>query len=171
MSKPESFREILIEERFIKRDQFSQYKNSWTPQGDPATWDIAANYMDQPEVFFTKIPGGIGVTAVGLEEGRSKRMVSFEKESLQLARLEWLENKQSISWNFQNYKKRGGDGLFPTSIFMNLDNKQVVKSNLVSRELLKGNAKNLWLAKFSSSAKSAPSSTLEEALRILLEYR
>lgn len=171
MSKPESFREVLIEEKFVKRDQFSQYLNSWTPKGDPATWDIAANYVSHPDVVFTKIPSGIAVTAIGLNDGNSKRSVSFDKESLQLARLEWLESRQAIAWNFQNVKKMGGDGLLPSSLSMTLDNRSVVKTSVVGRELLKGKAKGQWLSKFSNSAKTSPSASFEEALRVLLDYR
>lgn len=171
MSRPESFREVLIEEKFVKRDQFTQYLNSWAPKGDPATWDIAANYVTHPDVAFTKIPSGIAVTAIGLNDGNSKRMVSFDKESLQLARLEWLESRQAIAWNFQNFKKMGGEGLLPSSLSMTLDNRTIVKTTVVGRELLKGKTKSQWLSKFSSTAKTAPSASFEEGLRVLLDYR
>lgn len=167
----DSFREQLIQEKFLKRDQFSQFKTSFAPKGDPASWDLKENYIVQPQVYFSRTPAGPAVVAVGTEEGSSRRAVFFDKTSLGLSRLEWKESDQVTSWNFSGYKKIAGDGIFPTELNFNFENSEVVHSNLVGRRLLKDKLKSQWLERFSSLSKNPLSSSFEEGLRILLGYR
>lgn len=171
MNKPDSYREVLIGEQFLKRDFFTQYKSPFIPQGDPASWDMKENYVIHPEINFSRTPAGPAITAIGFEQSGVRKSVSFEKESLLLDRLEWKEGTQITSWNFQSFKKFAGDGWFPTEISFNADNKVVVTSSLISRQYLKDQSSKQWLTKFSSASKSALSSNFEEGLKVLLEYR
>jgi hypothetical protein len=170
-SNGDQFREVLIDERMVKRDQFSQYKSSFTPQGDPANWDLKENYVIHSDVYFSKTPQGPAIIAIGSEEGKTRRAVFFDKGTLLLSRLEWRETNQEIAWNFRGSKKVSGDGLFPDEMTFSVDNRLIVQSNLISRQFLKGKSKTQWLDKFSASPKSSMSPNLEEGLRILLGYR
>jgi len=170
-SNADQFREVLIDERLLKRDQFTQYKTTFTPQGDPASWDLKENYVIQPDVYFSKTPQGPAIIAVGSEEGKTRRAVFFDKGTLLLSRLEWREGNQETAWNFRGSKKISGDGLFPEDMTYVVDNRVIVQTSLVSRQLLKGKLKTQWLDKFSATSKSSMPVNLEEGLRILLGYR
>ncbi|NBX75197.1 MAG: hypothetical protein EBQ92_01420 [Proteobacteria bacterium] len=170
-SNADQFREVLIDERLVKRDQFSQYKSSFTPQGDPATWDLKENYVVHPDVYFSKTPQGPAIIAVGTEEGKTRRSVFFDKGTLLLSRIEWRESNQESAWNFRGSKKFPGDSSFPDEMTFTVDGRAVVQSNLISRQFLKGKSKTQWLDKFSSTSKSSMAPGLEEGLRILLGYR
>jgi hypothetical protein len=170
-SNGDQFREILIDERMLKRDQFSQYKASFAPQGDPANWDLKENYVVHSDVYFSKTPQGPAIIAVGSEEGKTRRAVFFDKGTLLLSRLEWREANQEIAWNFRGGKKFPGDSLFPDEMTFSVDNRVIVQSNLISRQFLKDKSKTQWLDKFSTISKSAMAPSLEEGLRILLGYR
>jgi len=167
----DSFREQLIQERFLKRDQFSQFKSTFTPKGDPAGWDLKENYLLHPQVYFSRTPAGPAVVAVGTEEGNSRRAVFFDKASLGLSRLEWREGEQVTAWNFSGHKKIAGDGVFPAEFNFTYENSEVVRSSLVGRRFLKDKLKSQWLERFSSVSKNPLSSSFEEGLRILLGYR
>ena len=171
MNKPESYREVLINEQFLKRELFSQYKSSFVPQGDPALWDLKENYIIHPDIYFARTPGGPAVTVTGFELSGVKKSVSFDKETLILSRLEWKEGGQITSWNFQGFKKNSGDGWFPSELFLNVDNKEMISSSLVSRHYLKDKSVKQWLTRFSSVSQASPSAVFEESLKVLLEYR
>jgi hypothetical protein len=171
MHKPESYREVLIGEQFLRRDFFSQYKSPFVPQGDPSTWDLKENYVIHPELKFSRTPSGPAITAVGFEESGVRKSVSFGKDTLVLSRLEWKEGSQITSWNFQGVKKLKGDGSFPLELFLNVDNKEVITSTLVSRQYLTDSGAKQWMTKFNSASRSSLTSTLEEGLKVLLEYR
>jgi len=170
-SQPDVFREVLIDEKMIKRDQFSQYKPSFVPEGDPAQWNLNDNYLIQPHLFFARTPFGPSIIAVGLEEGSNRRAVFFEKDSLILSRIEWKNDKEVTSWNFGNPQKLPQDGVFPREMFFQVEDKEIVKTSLVSRNALEERSKKQWLAKHASSSKGSLNPTVEEALKILLSYR
>lgn len=169
--QPDVFREVLIDEKLIKRDQFLQYKNSFAPEGDPAQWNLSENYVVQPEVFFSRTPAGPSIIAVGLEEGTARRAVFFEKGSLILSRIEWKNDKEVTAWNFAEAQKIIKDGVFPRELFFQVDEKEVVRSQLISRNPVEEKSKKQWLARFSSLSKNTLNPSLEDALRILLGYR
>lgn len=170
-SQGEQFRDVLVEEKFMKRDQFSQYKPSFTPQGDPAAWDLKENYIIQPQVYFSRTPQGPAIMAVGIQEDKMRRAVFFDKGTLLLSRLEWRDGNQEAAWNFRGNRRFSGEGNFPDELNFTLDNRTIIQSQLISRQILKGKAKNQWLDKFSVASRSGLNPNLEEGLRILLGYR
>ncbi|MFM8270068.1 MAG: hypothetical protein ACKN9V_07750 [Pseudomonadota bacterium] len=170
-SNGDEFRDVLLDEKFLKRDQFNQYKSSFTPQGDPATWDLKENYVVQPNVYFSKTPQGPAIVAVGLDENKMRRAVFFDKGTLLLSRIEWRDGDQETSWNFRGSKKFPGDSSFPDEMSLVLDKQVIIQSSLVSRQFLKGKLKSQWLDKFSALSKLGMSPNLEEGLKILLGYR
>lgn len=165
------FREVLIEEKLAKRDQFLQYKSSFAPEGDPAHWDLNENYLAQPDLSFARTPVGPSITAIGLEDGTSRRAVFFEKNSLLLSRLEWKKDQEVTAWNFGQSQKLPGGGSFPKELFFQVDGREIIKSQLISRVLLEEKGKKQWLSRFSSVSRSPLNASLEDALRILLGYR
>lgn len=165
------FRDVLIEDKFLKRDQLTQYKSSFTPQGDPATWDLKENYVVQSQVYFSRTPQGPAIVAIGNEEGKTRRAVFFDKTTFLLSRLEFREGNGEFAWNFRGNKKIAGDGFFPEEMSFTVNNRTVIQSSLVSRQLLKGKAKTQWLDRFSSISKSGLAPNFEEGLRTLLGYR
>ncbi|NBT59732.1 hypothetical protein EBT16_13205 [bacterium] len=170
-SNGDQFREVLVDEKLLKRDQLVQYKPSFNPQGDPATWDLKENYVIQPQVYFSKTPQGPAIVAVGTQEGKIRKAVFFDKGTLLLSRIEWREMTQDIAWNFRGTKKWAGDGYFPEDMTFTLDGRLIIQSSLVSRQPLKEKSKSRWLVRFSEFSKSGMNSNLEEGLRILLGYR
>ncbi|NBX93219.1 MAG: hypothetical protein EB078_08125 [Proteobacteria bacterium] len=167
----EDFREQLIQEKFLKRDQLLQLKPAFTPKGDPATWDLKENYIIQPQVYFARTPSGVSIVAVGQEDATSRKAVFFDKASLVLSRLEWKDGEQTTAWNFTNFKKMPGDGMFPSEFSFLFENKEVIKSILVSRRPLKDKTKSQWMSLYNAQAKNSLAPTLEEGLRLLLGYR
>lgn len=170
-SNGDQFRDVLVEEKLVKRDQFNQYKSSFTPQGDPATWDLKENYVIQPQVYFSRTPQGPAIMAVGIQEDKMRRAVFFDKSTLLLSRIEWRDGNQEVAWNFRGNRKVSGESNFPDDLFFTVDNRTIVQSNLISRQFLKGKAKNQWLDRFSAVSRSGLNPNLEEGLRILLGYR
>lgn len=170
-SNGDQFRDVLIDEKLLKRDQFVQYKSSFNPQGDPASWDLKENYVIQPQVYFSQTPQGPAIIAVGTQEGKTRRAVFFDKGTLLLSRLEWQDSNQEIAWNFKGNKKVTGDSFFPDEITFTVDNRVLVQSNLIGRQYFKDKSKSQWLDRFSAVSKSGMTPNLEEGLKILLGYR
>ncbi len=165
------FREVLIDEKLAKRDQFIQYKSSFAPEGDPAQWDLNENLLVQPALSFARTPVGPSIVAIGLEEGSSRKAVFFEKNTLILSRLEWKNDKEVTAWNFSQPQKFSGGGTFPKDLFFQVDGREIIRSQVISRTLLDEKNKKQWLSRFSNLAKNSLNESFEDALRILLGYR
>ncbi|NBW98328.1 hypothetical protein EBR03_02030 [bacterium] len=171
LQSSDRFRDVLLDENFLRRDQFEQYRTGFVPQGDPATWDIKAGYIVHPLVFFSKAPAGFAIVAAGSDDLRARKAVFFDKEKMVVSRFEWREGNQTTAWNFQNFKKVAGDGTYPFELSFAIEDKEVIKTAVVNRQYLKGKTRSQWLERFSNLSKNPLNPQMEEALKLLLSYR
>jgi len=168
----DGFRDTLVAEQFIRRDQLSQFKPGFTPTGDPHTWELRTNYLIHDDIFLSRLPAGIAIAVNGLQNETSRKSVYFDKSLRGVYRLEWVENAQTYAWNFERLAKNAYFGYYPSRLSFEAQGVEAVSSELVSFHPLKDKPlfefKSLW-----KQAQRAPvaNPVADAALRVLLSYR
>lgn len=168
---PDKFRDILVSEGFSKRSQWEQYPNSFVPEGNPAFWDLATNYMIAPDVSFSRSESGISILVEGFDNGSNSKSVSFDKESFLLSEINWKNSNRLQRWWFRGLRKISRMGSFPTEMGFVVEGNQLVSSRLIQRRYLNSREKRAWLQKFKSASLTKDLSEVEGALKILLGHR
>ena len=93
-TNPDGFRDLLIAEGFIRRDNLAEYKPGSRLEGDPATWDLKEIYVLHDNVYLSRLKSGIAYTV----EGNGKA-IHFDTGLRGVRRLEWREGENVIAWN------------------------------------------------------------------------
>ena len=177
-SSEDAVRDSLLTERFVRRDQFYQYKQGFNPTGDPSTWNLKENYVRHDDIYREKLPSGVAIAVKGYEEGNTARIVYFEdrlrdNRSRGLSRLEWRDADVVAAWSFSGFGKSIWENSYlPKHAQLDVNNSNVITTEIVSVRALKDralfDAKSAWKA----AAKSINvNSNVEPALKILVSYR
>lgn len=177
-SSEESVRDALLAERFVRRDQFYQYKPGFNPTGDPSTWNIKENYVRHDDIYRERIAGVPAIVVKGYQEGNTSRAVYFEDKLREdkfrgMARLEWKDGDIVATWTFSGFSKSIWDkGLLPKHASLDVNGANAISTDIVSVRTLKDralfDAKSAWKA----AAKTINlNSNVEPALKILVSYR
>lgn len=174
----DDFRDQLISEQFIRRDQLFQYKPGYIPTGDPQTWNLRENYMRHPDIFLQRLPKGIAVSVVGVEDSNNRRAVFFDypkkgNERVEgILRLEWKEENQVAGWNFDQFSRSGSDGWYPRHASFDVGGVEMINTQILAWRSIKERAlndsRNQWKA---MPRATALPSNVEAALKLLLSYR
>ena len=173
----DDFRDQLIAEQFIRRDQLFQYKPGFIPTGDPQTWNMPENYMKHSDIFLSRLSRGIAVAVVGMQDAANRRSVFFDlpKKGSEhvdgVYRLEWKEDNQVVAWNFDTFVK-SGDGFYPRHGSFEVGGVELINTQVLAWRALRDKAlsdsRNQWKALPRGS--SLPAS-VEAGLKLLLSYR
>lgn len=166
---PDNFRDVLLNEKFIRRDQLLQFKPNFDPKGDPATWALKDNYLRHDDIFLTRLDSLFAIQVVGLNEGDTLRSVYFDQRLRGLLRVDWKDAGQLSQWNLF---PGGGDFSVPKRMEFLVNNSSVATTEL-SHRTLKEKQLNDFRAEWKTLAAKTPaiSPELEGALRALLSYR
>lgn len=172
-SSEDSVRDALLAERFVRRDQFYQYKPGFNPSGDPSTWNVKENYVRHDDIYRERLPGGLSIVVKGYQEGSTSRTVFFDDKLRGMTRLEWKDGDVVASWSFSGFTKSIWDkGLLPKHASLDVNGTNAITTEIVSVRTLKDrtlfDAKSAWKA----AAKAINvNSNVEPALKILVSYR
>ncbi|MSP19012.1 MAG: hypothetical protein EXR74_05530 [Bdellovibrionales bacterium] len=166
------FRDALVGEKFLKWDQMKQFKEGFEPQGDPQTWNVKSQYLEQEAISLALLPTGPSIAVVGFQDGNSRKTVYFDKGLLGIKKIEWSEGKESISWNFDQFSVAVNQSLFPRKANLIKDGRDIIQSELIGIRQL---SKRQWIEwmkvwqKANQTINNSPAS--EETIRILLSFR
>lgn len=167
----EDFKEQLISEQFIRRDQLLQYKPGFSFEGDPDSWQVRENYVKHPDVNFKRIGSLVTIAVLGMDGKDNQRTVYFDSKFQGVRKLEWKEGNNVSSWSFSDFNKYQ-DGIFPKSMRFEQNGTELVSSEVIQVRGLRDKAfQNTLKAWQKSGAKNSSSGQLEEALKVLLSYR
>jgi hypothetical protein len=166
-STAEDFREALIQEGFIRRDQLAQYKPNYNPTGDPSTWNIRENYLIHPDVFLSRFNDTVAFAVMGTNEGNKRRIVHFDRALLGVRRFEWNDANETVAWTFDQFSGGKGSASFPKRLIFHRGDTEIVASEVVSFRLLK----EKQLADLIRSMRGASNGSPDEAVSTLLSYR
>ncbi len=167
----EDFKEQLISEQFIRRDQLLQYKPGYTFEGDPDSWQVQENYVKHPDVRFKRLDSMVTIAVQGMDDPQNNRTVFFDAKFQGVRKFEWKEGGNTSSWSFSDFNKYQ-DGLFPKSMRFEQNGSELVSSELIQVRGLKDKAfQNTLKAWQKSGLKNTSSGSLEDALKVLLSYR
>ncbi len=171
-SNAAEFRDALINERFLKWDQLKQYKDGFELQGEPQTWDIKSNYLQQDSIFLALLPSGPSIAVVGYQDSNSRRIVYFDKVSSGLKQLQWVDPSENLVWIFESSTLNYKDALFPKVATLIKEGKEVVQSELAVIRQLNKRQLTEWGSLWQRSSKTLSNSPSgDENLRVLLGYR
>lgn len=121
------FRNALVENRFVRREFWDQYRQGFDPQGDPSTWDIKSNYLKHNEIYLQRGSRGVAIAVNGEQE--KEKQIHFLFEGRGISRIQW-KSSQAVAWELGDYRSYKNGGLYPTSLELFLDGKSKVKTNL-----------------------------------------
>jgi hypothetical protein len=169
---PEDFTRQLLNEQFIHREQLVTFNPGYTPKGEPSTWKTRTFYKAHDDVFFSRLPGGVAVAVVGLDEGSVRKAVYFDDDFKGVARLEWREGAGSTTWDFGGFSKfPGAAGFFPKRMTFTYQGAERVTTSVASVRVLKGNSLADFRKTLQAARAGGVSPTAEPALKLLLGYR
>jgi len=175
--KWESFRDFLISESFIRRDQLLEFKPGFVLEGDPKGWNMKENRMFHPDIFLDRQNRKISIAVIGRKNGGSKRAVYFSRDLKGVTRFEWVDSGSSVTWNFDNFrrfrfKKYQFKSYFPRNSSMEVNGTTIIQSELISYKTMSRKIFNNYRSKWSKipTPETYPES-FESALSILLSYR
>lgn len=169
----DEIRDALLSERFIRRDQFHQYKPGFNPSGDPQTWNLKENVVRHEDIYLSRVASSVSIAIRGYQEGNTARVVYFDQNLKSMTRLEWQDNENLASWSFEGATKSAWEKVsLPKRSSLEINRSVVVQSETVAVRSLKDRAlfesKNAW----NSAAKSVNVPPNAEAvLKLLVSYR
>lgn len=166
---PEEFQKQLLAEQFVRRDQLIEFKPGFNPKGHPRGWKIRDHYLRHPDIFHTRLPEGVTIVVVGLDEGADKRLLFIDKAYRGLYRLEWREEGRSTSWTFDQYRKFKDTGSYPRRLSLERGGVELVSSEIIGVKPISPTAWQALRKSFASPSPSVPA--IESALELLLSYR
>ena len=163
----DEFRDVLLAERFLNKDQLLQYKTGFEATGDPATWDLKENYLIHPDIFLKRLPGGVGIAVVGTSDGQHERSIYFDKALQGVRRIEWKDGAETVQWTFDQFS---GDPACPHRMTLEKGREELAFGEVVSCRWLKAKPYTDLIKAFRAkyTAVALPG---EEALVTLLSYR
>jgi hypothetical protein len=167
----EPIRDTLVAEQFMRRDQLLQYRPGFSPTGDPEQWNLKENYLRHGDIFLQRMPSGIAISVVGMEEGSVRKAVFFDRNIKGIRRLEWREGQETHTWNFERFTNFAAGGVFPKRIYFEANGSEVISSDLLNVKVL--DAKKL--AEYKTAWRQAERTQLNERsegiLQLMLSYR
>lgn len=166
---PEEFQKQLLAEQFVRRDQLIEFKPGFSPRGHPRTWKLRDYYLRHPDIFLTRLPDGVAILVVGMDEGLDKRLLYFDKGYRGISRLEWREEGRVTSWSFDQFRKIPGSGWYPRRLSLDKGGVELVSSELISVKPITPAAWQALRRSFSQPGGSGAG--IEPALELLLSYR
>ena len=166
------FRDALVNERFLRWEQLKQYKDGFELQGDPQTWEIKKNYVQQDSVFFALLPSGPSLAVVGHQDSSSKKTFYLDKDSLTVKRFDWADSVENLTWNLGSSSLEFKGAIFPKSAVFSKNGKELINAELVViRQLNKKQLKE-WLQLWQrTNGFRGAATTSEDNLRTLLSNR
>lgn len=167
----DDFKNTLVQEGFVKREQLDQYRKGFEPTGDPASWDIKNNYLQHPGIFLTRGLFGIAISVVGQQDDQQTRAISFDQAMKGIMRLEWKDNNVVKAWNFDRLSDYQNRGTLASHFYFEDQTIQRIESIVTSVEMIKKPPKEFALGNKERSPAEALSPTFLEALKVLLSYR
>lgn len=172
LTSADTFRDLLLNEQFIRRDQLYQFRPGFMPQGDPQTWNLKENYFRHDDMYLTRFSGGVAVVVQGLNDSGNVRSVSFDRAEKGLVALQWKQGDQTVEWDLDQFSGKPTEGYYPRRLTFGRNGTTVVQSELFG--VRKINDKQIY--EFRQTWKQASktyteSPALENALKILLSYR
>ena len=166
------FRDALINEKFLRWEQLKQFKDGFELQGDPQTWDIKNNYLQQDSISLVLLPSGPSIAVVGLSEPTSKRVIYFDKGLLGIRKIEWMDGNENLSWNFDSFTMSLKDSYFPKRASLVKDGREIIQTELGTVRALNKKQNGEWLQAWQKASKTILNNpSAEEALRNLLSHR
>lgn len=168
----DEFKDALMAEKFMRRDQMIQFKPGFSPSGDPQTWDLRENYLKHPDIFLERVRGSVAIVVVGLDEGALRKAVAFDRSLKGVRRIEWKDGQEVAGWTFENFSKFPSGGTYPHKLSFDINGNEVISSDVVAVRTIGDRA----LADFRTGWKQAASTTglspnAEAALQRLLGFR
>jgi hypothetical protein len=164
------FRDALISERFLRWDQLKQFKDGFELQGEPQTWDIKTNYLQQDSIYLVLLPSGPSIAVIGSQDGNSKRTVYFDKALQSLKRLEWAGGSDNFTWNFDSSLTPFKEAVFPKRSYLLKEEREMIQSELIVIRQLNSRKVKEWRQLWQRSLNSS-SASLDDNLKTLLSYR
>ncbi len=162
----------LLRERFIRRDQLTQFKGSYQMQGDPKTWNPKDHFIRHSDVYLSRYGSQFGITVAGVSEGDQRRLVAFSKTTKNLLRLEWGAGAEAVAWEFSGSVVQPVLGRLPRLAVLQVGGTEKVRTTLVSAKPAKRDTvATARLESKESSSASVPTGAMDEALHLLLRYR
>lgn len=166
------FRDALVGEKFLRWDQMKQFKEGFEPQGDPQTWNVKSQYLEQEAISLALLPTGPSIAVVGFQDGNSRKTVYFDKGLLGIKKFDWLEGKESISWNFDQFSVAVNESLFPKKANFTKDGRDIIQSELMGIRQLSKRQSVEWMKTWQKANKTINNSPVsEDTLRTLLSFR
>jgi hypothetical protein len=166
------FRDALINERFLKWEQMKQFKEGFELQGEPQSWDIKSNYLQQDSVSLVLLPSGPTIALVGYQDPTSKKTIYFDKGLAGVKKIEWIEGSENLSWSFDQFSIGLKDSYFPRKSALAKDGRDIIQSEVVALKSLNKRQAADWYQLWQKANKSLASApTSEESLRSLLSFR
>lgn len=167
----EDFKEQLISEEFMRREQLLQYKAGFLFEGDPDSWQLQDNYLKHPDIQYKRLDSIVSIAVRGMDDGPNQRTVYFDRKLEGIKRFEWKENNNLSSWNFKDFNKYA-EGFFPKIITFEQGGREFVRSELLQVKALKDKAiQNTVKSWQKMGGRNAPTGSMEEALKVLLSFR
>ncbi len=170
-SSPEGFRNQLLQEKFLRKEQLQQFHVDYKPTGDPKLWNTQERYIRQKEISFDLLPQGLAITLIGTHQPNQKRTLFFQPmgPNMAISRIEWVDGDIAVSWNFGNFAPQGiVKGFYPKRAWFESNGRSVVRSELVL--LRPANARAVAEIRALSPNGEVPSPG-EEIFKWLLSYR
>lgn len=171
----DEFREALISERFVRKEQLQVYEKDFAPQGDPQTWSLKANYIIHPDISLVHFGDVIGIASLGYKDQNASRTVVFDRGLRGILKLEWKDSAQpvkTVAWNFQNFAKFPQTSYFPKKAFLNFDGSDFSQTDFISVSYGDANAIKDFKTEYGKAIRSpAISGSLLSSIGVLLSYR
>ena len=171
-SSAERLKDRLLQEEFIYRDQLLQFKPGFVLQGDPKLWDIMGGYIRHEDILLKRLESRIAIAVTGLNKGSSRRILYFDKALRGIARTEWIDGSQTVAWNYDGFVKSSYGAFHPSRMVLEYNGRKVVRSDWGQFRVVKEKRANDFKAAIRpAKANQSISSSVENALKILLSYR
>lgn len=169
---PEDLLRQLLLEQFVRKDQLVQFKSSYAPAGDPAGWNPKASYQHHPDIFLFRLPAGVAIAVMGLQETGASKTVYFDDSLKGISRIEWKEGDMITAWDFGGYSSVGLPGRYPKRMTFVSEGTERIQSTLVALRSMKTGALSTFRRDFATASRSStPSEMFDKALKLLLAYR
>jgi hypothetical protein len=171
----EEFKETLLSEQFVRRDQLLEYKPGFIPNGDPALWNLRQNYLRHDDIFLQRLQDNltdISIAVQGTHEGTTLRAVYFDRSFKGISRLEWRDGDQWFGWDFEGFARFSADGIYPRRLSFGVQGVEAISSQLVSWRPVRDRQLSEFKSNWKQVARGIGSlASAEPALKLLLSYR
>jgi hypothetical protein len=171
----EDFKETLLAEQFVRRDQLLEYKPGFIPSGDPAQWNLRQNYLRHDDIFLQRLQDNltdISIAVQGTHDGTSLRAIYLDRSFKGISRLEWRDGDQWFGWDFEGFARFASDGLYPRRLSFGVQGVEAISSQLVSWRVVRDRQLSELKSNWKQVARGIGSlASAEPALKLLLSYR